>query len=292
MKTVEEAIWEIGGHPGRECYQLLRMAVTGAMKQHPRIPQMKELWMVVKKEAHKETTTSVSKALERAVADLCENGDKEILSTYQRSWQYEAPYPREFIRVMAQRLWIEWKREIERSHQILAADSGEDKFGVNHLLVHLSAKDQGVSHEVVDDPGVALGVAVDSGKGGGVDDGVGAAGAGDLVTDVVGHLGIGEASKIVVYGDALAEGLMDRLSQGAVQIGLTTEDEGKAVDRIIAVVHEHLDIVENSGGEVLGLIHSQEKGLAFILVKMEDLGLDGVKHPRLAAFRLQAQDST
>ena len=37
-----------------------------------------------------------------------------------------------------------------------------------------------MGHEVVNHPGIALGVAVDGGKGGGVDDGIGATGAGDL----------------------------------------------------------------------------------------------------------------
>lgn len=140
------------------------------------------------------------------------------------------------------------------------ANGGEDEFRIDYLFIQLLAEEEGVGHEVVDDPGVALGVAVDSGKGGRVDDRFGAAGAGDLMADVSGNFGVGKAGEIVVDGDALAEGLVDGFAQGIVEVRLAAEDEGKAVHGIAAEVHEHLDVIEDGGGEILGLVHQRGGG--------------------------------
>ena len=123
---------------------------------------------------------------------------------------------------------------------------------VDHLFVQLLAKEESIGHEIVDHPVVALRVTVDSGKGGRVDDGFGATGADNLMADVSGNLGIGKAREIAVDGDALAEDLADRLSQSIVEVRLAAEDEGEAVHGIAAEVHEHLDVVEDGGGEILG----------------------------------------
>lgn len=93
-----------------------------------------------------------------------------------------------------------------------------------------------------------------------------------------------------MHGDALAQGLMDGLLQGAVEVGLPAEDEGEAVQGVIPVVHEHLDILQNAGREVLRLIDCQEEGLLLVLVKVEDLLLHGTEHAGLAAPRFWPQD--
>ena len=123
MKRIQEAILSIGGHQGRECYELLCMAIYEALKQQPVMPQMKEIWAAVKKKAYKEKATAVSKALERAVADLWEYGDREVLGTYQRSWGYDKPSPKEFIRVVAQRLWVSGAEVEERKGAELMSSS-------------------------------------------------------------------------------------------------------------------------------------------------------------------------
>lgn len=51
------------------------MALGEGVRQYPRVPLMKELWAVVKQESGKKTAAADSKALERAVADLWENGE-------------------------------------------------------------------------------------------------------------------------------------------------------------------------------------------------------------------------
>ena len=104
--------------------------------------------------------------------------------------------------------------------------------------------------------------AADTGEDGiGVNDGFGAAGANKLVADIIGGRCVGQDGEGVMDGNTLAQGLVDRFFQSVVEIRLTTEDEGKAVDGVIAVIHKHFNIVEDSGGEILRLIHRQQKKL-------------------------------
>lgn len=55
-----------------------------------------------------------------------------------------------------------------------------------------------------------------------------------------------------------AQGFMDRLTQGAVQVRLTAEYEGKAVQGIIPIIHKHLDVFEDALREVLSFLHETE----------------------------------
>lgn len=179
---------------------------------------------------------------------------------------------------------------MKKSNKVASADSGEDGIRVNGFLIHLSAQEECVGHEVVHDSGVALGVAVEGGKSGRVNDGFGAAGADQLMADIVGDLGVRQAGEGIMDGNTLAQGLVDRFAQGVVEIRLTAEDESKAVDGVIAVIHKHFNIVEDSGGEILRLVHRQQEGLAFFFVEMKDLVLDCVEHARLTALGLHAED--
>ena len=80
---------------------------------------------------------------------------------------------------------------------------------------------------------------VEGGESGRFDDGLSATGADQLMADVFGDLRVRQARKGVVDGDALAQSFMDRFSQGIVEIRLAAEDQGKTVDRVIAVIHQH-----------------------------------------------------
>lgn len=81
----------------------------------------------------------------------------------------------------------------KKSSKVAHADGGEDGVGVNGFFVGLSTDEESVRHEVVHNPGVTLGVTVESGKGGRINNGFGAAGTQELVADIVGDLGVGEA---------------------------------------------------------------------------------------------------
>ncbi len=55
-----------------------------------------------------------------------------------------------------------------------------------------------------------------------------------------------------------AQGFMDGLTQGVVQVRLTAEYEGKAVQGIIPIIHKHLDVFEDALREVLSFLHETE----------------------------------
>ena len=86
---------------------------------------------------------------------------------------------------------------------------------------------------------------MEGGKSGGLNDSLGAAGANQLVADIIGYLGVRQAGEGVMDGNTLAQGLVDRFAQGVVEIRLAAEDEGKAVDGVIAVIHKHFNIIED-----------------------------------------------
>ena len=112
---------------------------------------------------------------------------------------------------------------------------------------------------------------------------------GDLVEDILPDFRIGEPGEIIVDGDALAQRLMDGFSECIVQMGLPTEYESKAVEGIIAVIHEHFDILQDAGREVLCLIDGKEEGLLFFPVEVEDLLLDRPEHAGFAPSGLYAK---
>jgi hypothetical protein len=66
-----------------------------------------------------------------------------------------------------------------------------------------------------------------------------------------------QPGKVVVRCDPLEQSLMDGLFQGAVQVRLPAEDEREAVEGVIPVVHEHLDVLQDAGGEVLAWVWPQ-----------------------------------
>jgi hypothetical protein len=70
---------------------------------------------------------------------------------------------------------------------------------------------------------------IDGGQGDFAQDGKAAACHLYLVGDIFRHFLIGEPLEIIMDNDPLAEGFIDRLCKGAVEIGFPTEDEGKTV---------------------------------------------------------------
>lgn len=176
--------------------------------------------------------------------------------------------------------------------EIAGADSSKDGIRINGFFIQLCAKEEGIRHEVINNPGIALGVAVYGRECGRVHDRFCTASTEEFMADIVGDLGVGEAGKSVMDRNTLTKSLMDGLAKGVIQVWLTAEDERKAVDRVEAVIHKHFHIVEDRGREVLGFVNGQEKGLALFLKEMDDLGLNRVEHTRLAALWLQAEDVT
>ena len=207
--------------------------------------------------------------------------DLSFIPSIPRAQQDEFPCPCLPMGAMPQNTVIFHVRHL--LSKVLAADGSQDDIRVDHFLIHLCPQRQCVGHQVVHQARAALGVAVDGGKRRLVDDGCGPSGAGDLVEDVLRHFRIRQSGEVVMYGNPLAQGLMDRLFQGVVQVGIPAEDEREAVQGVIPIVHEHLDVLQDAGGEVLCLIDCQEEGLLLVLVEVEDLLLHGAEHAGLAA---------
>lgn len=107
MKEIKDLIMSIGGRLNKECYQILCLAIYYARGYEPVLPQMKVIWADICRDTHKPNTSAVSRALARAVTDIWENGDRALLASYRPGWGIDPPSPKEFIYVMANKLWTE-----------------------------------------------------------------------------------------------------------------------------------------------------------------------------------------
>ena len=83
---------------------------------------------------------------------------------------------------------------------------------------------------------------------------------------------------------------MYRSAERVLKIGFSAEDKGETVEGVIPIIHEHLDIIEDPGIQVLCLINGKKEGLAFLLVKIIDLILYGTEHTCLAAPVADTED--
>ena len=93
---------------------------------------------------------------------------------------------------------------------------------------------------------------------------------------------IAESRIVVMDRDALFKCLIYRFAQDVVEMRFSTEDQCKAVDGIVSIVHEHLDIIQDSCGKILCFIYSQEQRLSFLMIEVIDLFLNGLEHSRLS----------
>lgn len=96
-------IIKIGGSHGRDCYQVLAVAVEVMTEYYPDIPKM----TVITKEAARrlgKTDTAVSGALSRAVRDMWERGVRAQLQDIFENSLWQKPAPKAVVTVMAQYL--------------------------------------------------------------------------------------------------------------------------------------------------------------------------------------------
>ena len=97
---------------------------------------------------------------------------------------------------------------------------------------------------------------------GAVYDGLRSPGTCDLMCDILCDLGIAKPHEIIMHRDALAEGLMHRAAQDAVEVRFPAEYEREAVQRVIPVVHQHFYVIEDACGQVLRFIDRKKQRLA------------------------------
>ena len=67
-------------------------------------------------------------------------------------------------------------------------------------------------------------------------------------------------------------------------MGFPAEDQGEIIHRVIAVIHKHLDIIQDPGIQILRFINCQKQGLPLFFIEVCDLFLDGFEHDGLTAF--------
>lgn len=120
--------------------------------------------------------------------------------------------------------------------------------------------------------------------------GSGTSGPLDLMDDVISHFLIVKSPEVIMDCDALAERFVHGFTQDVVQVRLTAEDQGKAVQGVIFEVHQHFQVVEYGGVEMVGLINGQDEGLAFFFIQVEYLLLDCPETPRLPTLVTDAED--
>ena len=77
---------------------------------------------------------------------------------------------------------------------------------------------------------------------------------------------------------------MNRFEERIIEMGFPTQDQGKVINRVVAVVHEHLDVIQDSGIQILCFSNGEKTRLAFFFVKIGDLFLDRLEHPGFVAF--------
>ena len=82
----------------------------------------------------------------------------------------------------------------------------------------------------------------------------------------------------------LAQCFMNRFAERIIEMGFPTQDQGKVINRVVAVVHEHHDVIQDSGIQILCFVNGEKKRLAFLFVKIGDLFLDSLEYPGFAAF--------
>lgn len=102
MKEIQDAIMSMGGQPSRECYWLLCLAVyeaEGAMAGEA--ANERDLGSSATEGTQAYGHSSFQR-LGKSRGRFVEAGNRETMGTYQRSWEHEAPSPKEFIYVMAE----------------------------------------------------------------------------------------------------------------------------------------------------------------------------------------------
>ena len=82
----------------------------------------------------------------------------------------------------------------------------------------------------------------------------------ELMQDIGSNFFIIQTIIVVMNSDALAQGFVDRFSEDRIEMGFTAQDQSEAVDGIIAIIHEHLDIREYYDKSGKGRNHCRDYG--------------------------------
>ena len=101
MNTAERTIMSIGGHPHRSCYRDLYWAIYVEMEHFPEPLQMKFIVAEVCERTKNRSPRTVRQSITRAVENLWDSGNTDVLCSYCLNWRCYRPKPQEFIFVVA-----------------------------------------------------------------------------------------------------------------------------------------------------------------------------------------------
>lgn len=156
-------------------------------------------------------------------------------------------------------------------------------------MFELGTQRQCGGHYVINRSGVSTAVTIQCGKRISTDDRFGSSGELDLVN----HVGIKliriQSAEVIVDDDPLAQRFIHRFFQSFIKVRFCAEDQREAVQGIILEVHQHLEIPEDSGAEVLCFIEDQYERLPLLLIQVVDLLLYGLEHNGLSATDIQSE---
>ena len=92
MTAVEQAIMSIGGHLYRRCYRVLCCAIQVEMSYFPESLQMKFIALEVCRRIKMNSPNTVWRSIARAVEDIWDNGDMDVLCSYCQNWRIALEY--------------------------------------------------------------------------------------------------------------------------------------------------------------------------------------------------------
>jgi len=175
------------------------------------------------------------------------------------------------------------------SSELQVIGGGHDDLAVQSRLFELRAKHQRFIHEIVDKPGATARESGNGRQNAAAQDRIGGVGYPKLMQEVLLGLRVRKAHEAIMYGDPLAQRLMDALFKGTVQMGFARKDEREAIHRIEIIVQDHLQIFEDRVGKLMGLVEHEDERLLPVLEQMEQPVLDGLEHGRLPMGRVDGQ---
>ena len=104
MNNIEQYIMSFGGHHHRVCFRVLCASIEVAMEYPSELPPMKTLAVEVHQRTPKWKTGAILKSLSRAVENIWDYGNHDVLVSHQPCWHNYKPLPQEFIYIVVAKL--------------------------------------------------------------------------------------------------------------------------------------------------------------------------------------------
>lgn len=135
MKSLSQILSELANHGSWEGYGLLHLVIEEAVKTQPLTPNMDVLCGIVARLSDKEKSTSVYRAIARAVDDIWEKPSSHpLLKEYYHREVVEKPTADEFVSTLARYLWEQARSDPTTYYEI----SYDDSCGQYGIVAHVA----------------------------------------------------------------------------------------------------------------------------------------------------------